>query len=97
MLKTLEELAADDKASWLKWYEEYGKDHFYDAFLTNAQDAISTCIHCQEEIYLDIVEGGGVPDWGTVDGSGGGDYGCPDSPDTTKEGTGGHEPKRFIR
>lgn len=40
--------------------------------------------------YLDIVEGGGVPDWRTDDG----DYGCGDSPETNDEGTGGHYPRK---
>jgi len=78
-----------DRKSWAKWLERYGAEQFFDAFVRSAQGARSTCIHCGEAIYLDIVEGGGVPDWG-IDG----DYGCYLSPDTTDEGTGGHEPER---
>ena len=80
-----------DKDSWVKWLEHYGIDKFFDAFVRNAQDAQSTCVHCRESIYLDIVEGGGVPDWKTSDG----DYGCIDSPETCEEGTGSHFPERL--
>ncbi len=75
------------RAEWVSWLESYGAGNFYDSFVRNAQDAMSRCIHCHEHIYLDIVEGGGVPDWHNN-----GDYGCSDSPDTNDEGTGGHEP-----
>lgn len=86
---------ANDKQAWVKWLESYGADGFFDAFIRQAQGAKSTCVHCGEAIYLDIVEGGGVPDWGTSFGDGGGlDYGCVDSPDTNDEGTGEHEPER---
>jgi hypothetical protein len=78
-----------EKSGWLHWLEGYGADKFYDAFLHNAQGAESKCVHCHLPIYLDIVEGGGVPDWKTQDG----DYGCDKSPETTNEGTGGHFPK----
>jgi hypothetical protein len=76
---------------WIKWIKKYGVDKFYDAFIATAQDAESVCVQCGQPIYLDIEEGGGVPDWKTEDG----DYGCGDSPDTNDEGTGGHEPKRL--
>lgn len=79
------------KQEWVKWLEEYGADKFYDAFVLTAQDAESECVQCGEPIFLDIVEGGGAPDWRTE----GGDYGCSDSPDTNEDGQGGHEPKRL--
>jgi hypothetical protein len=55
-----------------------------------AEGAEGRCEACGERIYLDVREGGGVPDWRTA----GGDYGCDASPDTTEEGTGSHEPRR---
>ena len=79
---------ATEREHWAKWLEHYGAEKFYDAFMRNAQNAQSTCVHCREPIYLDIAEGGGVPDWCTHDG----DYGCFESPDTDDEGTGGHMP-----
>lgn len=86
--------AGTDKQEWVAWLQSYGLDKFFDAFISTAQGAESECIHCGQKIYLDIVEGGGVPDWGSSFGSlsNGLDYGCPDSPDTGDEGTGGHEP-----
>jgi len=60
------------KADWLTWLQSYGVDKFYDAFLRSAQGAQGSCVHCGMHIYLDIVEGGGVPDWKSEDG----DYGC---------------------
>jgi hypothetical protein len=81
------------KSAWVSWLATYGADKFFDAFMANAQNALSTCVHCGEEIYLDIAEGGGVPDWSSNDELGG-DYGCLHSPDTTEEGTGGHFPRR---
>lgn len=80
-----------EKREWVKWLESYGLDKFFDAFLANTQGAQSTCIHCREKIYLDIVEGGGVPDWKTEDG----DYGCADSPETSEQGTGSHMPRKL--
>ncbi len=79
-----------DKEKWVKWLETYGIANFYDAFVRDAQGAQSTCVHCGEKIYLDIVEGGGVPDWHMN-----GDYGCPDSPDTCEDGTGSHVPVKL--
>lgn len=76
--------------AWVDWLKSYGAGPFYDAFIRTAQGARSLCVHCEARIFLDIREGGGVPDWRTRDG----DYGCPDSPDTDDEGTGGHEPIR---
>lgn len=84
-----------DRTAWTNWLEGYGADKFFDAFVANAQGALSRCVHCGQEIYLDIVEGCGVPDWSTADELGG-DFGCPDSPDTNDEGTGGHFPERRI-
>ena len=79
----------EEKQRWIAWLENYGIDKFFDAFLSNAQGAESICIYCDQPIYLDIVEGGGVPDWKTEDG----DYGCIDSPETSEQGTGSHMPK----
>jgi len=77
-----------DRQSWANWLRGFGAEAFYDSFLSNAQGAQSTCKQCHFPIYLDIVEGGGVPDWKTADGS----YGCAYSPDTNEDGTGGHLP-----
>lgn len=80
--------AKKSREQWILWLANYGLGKFYDSFLRSAQYAESTCTQCRCKIYLDIVEGGGVPDWRTEDG----DYGCYDSPDTNSEGTGGHKP-----
>ena len=80
-----------DRSIWAAWLRGYGAEKFYDAFMLNAQFAKSTCIHCGEDIYLDIAEGGGVPDWRNKDG----DYGCNMSPETTSEGVGSHMPERL--
>ena len=77
-----------EKQSWVKWLEGYGAINFLEAFLLNVEGAKSTCRHCGEKIYVDVMIGGGVADWSTEDG----DFGCPDSPDTNDDGTGGHEP-----
>lgn len=74
-------------SQWAQWLESYGAGRFVAAFLEQCQGVEANCKHCGEKIYLDILDGGGVPDWG-VDG----DFGCPDSPWTNDEGTGGHEP-----
>lgn len=81
---------ARERADWITWLNGYGAGAFYDAFMRTAQDAKSECSQCGEAIYLDIREGGGVPDWRTSDG----DYGCWASPDTGEDGTGSHEPER---
>ena len=81
--------AAESRAAWIKWLESMGADYFYDAFLRTAQGAASRCVQCGQRITLDIVEGGGVPDW-----SADGDYGCDASPDANDDGCGGHEPER---
>lgn len=78
------------RESWAKWLSSYGAENFFDTFVNIAQDAESECVYCEQSIYLDIVEGGGVPDWRTDDG----DYGCGDSPETNDEGTGGHYPRK---
>jgi len=81
---------AQDKRSWLKWLETYGADKFLDAFLESVEGAESTCVHCKEKIYVDVLIGGGVPDWSTESG----DFGCDKSPDTSEDGTGGHVPRK---
>lgn len=78
------------RTSWVSWLRSFGAGRFFDAFVAVAQGAEGTCINCRQPIYLDIVEGGGAPDWKTIDG----DYGCERSPDTTEEATGGHEPRK---
>jgi hypothetical protein len=78
-----------EKAAWVAWLKVYSAEKFFEAFMENAQGARSTCLHCGEPIYLDIVEGGGVCDWRTEEG----DYGCNDSPETTTEGCGSHKPQ----
>lgn len=80
----------DPRTEWVRWLNAYGAAAFYDAFMHSAQDARGTCRQCGEDIYLDIREGGGIPDWCTEDG----DYGCFDSPDTGEDGTGSHEPEK---
>lgn len=78
--------------AWAKWIEGYGAEKFLESFLNHAQGAISVCVYCHEEIALDIIEGGGVADWGMN-----GDYGCSESPDTSEEGTGGHKARGAKR
>jgi hypothetical protein len=73
------------------WLAGYGAEPFFKIFLDVAQDAESTCAQCGQRVYLDIAEGGGCPDWRTLEG----DYGCADSPDTTDDGTGGHVPRKL--
>ena len=94
-MKQLPKVNERNRDEWVSWLKSYGPDKFYEAFISNAQGALSRCVYCGEEIYLDIVEGGGVTDWATADELGG-DYGCPMSPDTGEEGTGGHEPERRL-
>ena len=77
--------AESERADWVAWLEYFGAGNFYDSFMAHAQGAKSKCAYCGSTITLDIREGGGVPDWGCE-----GDYGCPDSPDTGEDGTGGH-------
>ena len=79
----------DDRKQWAKWLRGYTPEKLFDAILHNCQGAESECIYCGQPVYFDIVEGGGVPDWKTKDG----DYGCPESPDTSEDGCGSHMPK----
>lgn len=76
------------KQQWLEWLNEYGPDKFLDVFLKTVENAESTCIHCGQKIYVDVLIGGGVPDWSTEDG----DFGCEKSPESNEEGCGGHMP-----
>lgn len=80
-----------DREAWVEWLLWYSPEKFYDSFIRRAQDAKSTCQLCGYKIYLDIREGGGIPDWRTRDG----DYGCGESPDNTDEGTGSHVPYKL--
>ena len=77
--------------SWASWLNGYGAKKFYQHFIGSSQNAESECVQCGRKIYLDIAEGGGVPDWCTQDG----DYGCFESPDTNEDGTGGHVAKKL--
>lgn len=88
MVKTEEKA----KQEWLKWLKGYDASKFYDAFVKVAQGAEGTCEYCDQPIYLDIVEGGGIPDWKTADG----DYGCNKSPETCEEGTGSHSARKLA-
>jgi hypothetical protein len=86
------------KENWMSWLRGYvasdGGACLFDSLIRSLQGAESVCQHCGEPIFCDIVEGGGVPDWGTrfPDEIGGLDYGCGMSPDTNEEGTGSHCP-----
>jgi len=82
-------MSTTDKArrQWRDWIRKVGPSYFYRAFVEIAQGAEGRCTQCKERIYLDVVEGGGVPDWHTANG----DYGCPASPDTSADGTGSHQ------
>ena len=82
---------SEAKNSWLAWLKRYGARKFLNSFLQNAHGAESTCVHCHQHIYLDLLEGGGVADWKTAEG----DYGCEYSPDTCTDGTGSHEPRKL--
>lgn len=75
----------NERAEWIRWLEAYGAGPLYDAFMRSAQGAQSECTQCGQAIYLDISEGGGVPDWGSsptyVNGRMIGlDYGCFEFP-----------------
>lgn len=78
------------KAGWVKWLESYGSDKFLDSFLKSVEGAESRCVYCGEPIYVDVLVGGGVPDWSTADG----DFGCHKRSGTCGEYTGSHSPKR---
>lgn len=80
-----------EKAAWVSWLKKYGAMNFLESFLKTSHGAESKCVHCGQPIYLDLLEGCGVPDWKTADG----DYGCGLSPETSEEGTGSHQPKRL--
>lgn len=75
-------------SSWLSWLKSYGSAPFLTAFLRNVEGAESTCIYCHRKIYVDVLIGGGIPDWSTDDE----DFGCPESPDTNHDGCGSHMP-----
>lgn len=77
-----------EKREWLQWFKRYGARKFIDAFLSTVEGAESTCVYCGEKIYVDVLIGGGVPDWSTQSG----DYGCSDSPETNDECCGPHMP-----
>ena len=80
-----------EKREWIAWLKSYGPGKFYDAFVRTAQGAKSQCQYCHQDIFLDIVEGGGVADWKTEDG----DYGCDRSPEATAEACGSHLPEKI--
>ncbi len=87
-----------DKLSSVKWQQFFTPLKFLEMFLINAEGAQSTCAYCHEDIFLDVLIGGGVTDWSTEDG----DFGCPDSPESeTVDGVlecAGHMPiKRTFR
>lgn len=81
---------AREKKKWLAWLEKYGAAKFLDAFLRNVENAESRCIHCKQPIFVDVLVGGGVPDWSTA----GGDFGCPNSADTNDDASGSHVPRK---
>jgi hypothetical protein len=80
-----------DEDEWAAWLKKYGAKNFLIAFLEIAQDAESFCVYCRQKIYLDIIEGGGTPDWRTEDG----DYGCEASPDANEEMSGSHMARKL--
>lgn len=79
-----------EKASWLNWLKSYTPKKFLESFLRNVEGAQSTCQYCHEPIYVDVLIGGGVPDWSTAEG----DFGCEKSPETCEEGVGSHMPMK---
>lgn len=74
--------------SWLRWCKTYTIERFIRAFLSNVEGAQGTCQYCRRSIYVDVLIGGGVPDWSTEDG----DFGCDAAPDTDRDGCGAHMP-----
>lgn len=78
--------------AWVRWLKGYGAKDFIKALIDRVQDVQSTCIYCDRAIYLDVIEGGGIPDWRTYEG----DYGCDASPETTSESSGSHEPQKLT-
>lgn len=91
--------ARESREAWIAWAEKYPKGDLYDSIIASCQGAESRCQYCEEPIRFDIVEGGGVPDWGAPISSHipGLDYGCDMSPDNSDEGTGGHLPVGVAR
>jgi hypothetical protein len=87
----MEKTPSKENSDWVKWLQVYGSGKFYDAFIRIAQGAKGKCVNCDEDIFLDIEEGGGVVDWKTEDG----DYGCRNSPLNNDEGTGDHVPEKL--
>lgn len=80
-----------DIPRWADWLRQYGAEKFARSLFRDVQGAKSRCTQCGDAIYLDFFEGGGVGDWKTKNG----DYGCVESPDTGKDGTGGHRPVKL--
>ena len=66
------------RREWCEWLKGFTNTQLFDAIMRNCQGAESTCQHCGEKIYFDIIEGGGIPDWGTKYGN----YGCSAAPET---------------
>jgi len=85
-------MATQQKAQrdWVKWLDGYGAEKFLGHFLRNVEGAKGRCIQCGQDIFVDVLLGGGIADWSTDDG----DFGCINSPDTCEDGTGGHMPER---
>lgn len=77
-----------DVRGWLAWFKDFGARAFLKAFLHNVEGAESRCQYCHEPIYVDVLIGGGVPDWSTADG----DFGCDRSPERDGDCCGGHMP-----
>lgn len=77
-----------DKRCWVNWLKQYGLRKFLDSFLRNVEGAESICQHCHKRIFIDVMIGGGVPDWSTEDG----DFGCDKSPEREGDCVGGHMP-----
>ena len=84
----MKEFTKKEKEEWIEWLRKYGVENFLNSFLQTVEGAESTCKNCGEKIYVDIMIGGGCPDWSTKDG----DFGCEKSPETCEEGCGGHVP-----
>lgn len=74
--------------AWLQWLETYTPQKFIEAFLRNVENTESVCQYCGENIYVDVLIGGGVADWSTERG----DFGCYNSPETTDDHCGSHMP-----
>lgn len=74
---------------WLDWLAQPGMvEALIVSALKHCHGAKARCTYCEQAITLDCGVGtGGVFDWHAD-----GDYGCPDSPETSDEGVGGHLP-----